>query len=99
MLIEGRALRQSNSRPLIQSENHTARPSAQLIWQKAGVKAPWLSIKLWSTHNIIKQYGFIYVDPKNITMGCPNLVQLHTLFESPYTMLGHPMPNPLVVIK
>jgi hypothetical protein len=36
--------------------------------------------------------GRLYVDPKNKTMGCPNLVQIPTLFESPYTMSAHHMP-------
>ena len=34
---------------------------------------------------------FVHVDMKNITMRCPNLVQIHTSCESPCIVLGHPM--------
>ena len=42
-------------------------------------------------HNIIEQCVFVHVDPKIITMGCPNLVQIRTYHESPCTKLGHLM--------
>ena len=29
-------------------------------------------------HNMIKQCAFVHVGPENITMGCPNLVQIKT---------------------
>ena len=36
-------------------------------------------------------HPFVHVGPKNITMGCSNLVHIQTRFESPCTRLGHLM--------
>jgi hypothetical protein len=32
-----------------------------------------------SVHNILKPRGFVHVAPENVTMGCPNLVQIQKL--------------------
>ena len=38
-------------------------------------------------HNSIKQCSFVHVGYENLTMGCPNLVQIQTWSEAPCTKL------------
>ena len=37
---------------------------------------------------IVKQCAFIHMGPENVTMRCPNLVQIQTQYESSGTRLG-----------
>ena len=56
----------------------------------------WLKCKIkialvQRIYNISKQCAFVHVEPKNITMRCPNLVQNQSKFVSHCTVVEHPM--------
>lgn len=55
----------------------------------SGLVGKWDNLQV-CYHNIIKECMFVHVGLEDIPMGCLNLVQMQTRYESPYTGWGIP---------